>query len=190
MEKKMTKPVYYHPEFVTQAVDKRIVEENKRLWLTLTIDKDKKESIVVILKNPSRATKDISDKTVYTVTTYIHKNREKYKQLNNVGTIIILNLIPFYETYSDQLINSKFELIDVKNMDVIKEFTSKHKNVIIAWGDHPKGLLKQYKELTDTVLSILKANKNNIYYVDKLSKKLNPKHGQVWAYNNLLNNYS
>ncbi len=185
----MTKPVYRHPEFVTQPIDKRIIKENKRLWLSLTIDKNKKESIVVILKNPSRATKDISDKTVYTVTTYIHKNREKYKPLNNVGTVIILNLIPFYETDSTQLANYKNKIIDKDNINIINEFTSKYKNVIIAWGNPPKGLSKQYEELKNTVLNILKTNKNKIYYVDRLTKKQNPKHGQVWSYSNLLNNY-
>ena len=94
MIKERRKPVYKHPEFVTRTEAKRIEEENKRLWLTITIDEKLKESVVVILKNPSRATKDISDKTVFNVTNYIHKNRVNYKQLKNTGTIIILNLIP------------------------------------------------------------------------------------------------
>jgi len=185
----MTKPVYKHPKFVTAASDRRIFEENKRLWLTLTIDETKQESIIVILKNPSRATKDISDKTVSTVTRYIYKNRSKYQQLKNIGTVIILNLIPFYETYSEKLAVNGSGIIDKSNLKTIEEFTSKHKTVIAAWGDHPKGLSSEYEELKNMVLHILKDNKNDLYYVDKLSKRGNPKHGQVWGYGDLLMKY-
>ena len=186
MIEKRKKPVYKHPEFVTRTEAKRIEEENKRLWLTLTIEENLKESVVVILKNPSRATKDISDKTVFNVTNYIHKNRENYKQLKNTGTIIILNLIPFYETYSDQLAISKTKIIDKENLKTIKDFSLKNKNVIIAWGDHPKGLYNEYEHIKKSVLDILKANRNNIYYIDKLSRNGNPKHGQIWGYENKL----
>jgi hypothetical protein len=182
----MTKPIYRHPHFVIKTADKRIEKENKRLWLSLTINIKLKESLTVILKNPSRATKDISDKTVYTVTSYVHKNREKYPQLKNIGTVIILNLIPFYETYSELLAESNLKIIDKKNMQTINDLTLKHKNVIIGWGDHPKGLYKEYEELKKKALNTLKANKNNIFYVDKLSKNGNPKHGQVWGYDNKL----
>jgi len=185
----MKKPVYKHPEFVTTTADRRIVEQNKRLWLTLTIDETKKDSIIVILKNPSRATKDISDKTVSTVTKYIYNNRSKYKQLKNIGTVIILNLIPFYETYSEKLAASESGIIDKENLKTIRVFTSNHKTVIAAWGDHPKGLAAEYEELKNMVLQIIKNNKNDLYYVDKLSKKGNPKHGQVWGYGDLLHTY-
>ena len=70
----MAKPVYKHPPFVIATSDKRIKSENKRLWLSITTDKNLKDTVLVILKNPSRATKDISDKTVYNVTSFIYKN--------------------------------------------------------------------------------------------------------------------
>ncbi|HMS65629.1 MAG TPA: DUF1643 domain-containing protein [Ignavibacteria bacterium] len=185
----MRKPVYRHPEFVTETKELRIESENKRLWLSITIDKSLNDTILVILKNPSRATKDISDKTVYNVTSFIYKNRGKFRQFKNTGEIIILNLIPFYETYSEQLAKSKLKIIDSDNMKTIKNFTSKHKNVIVAWGDHPKGLLKEYEELKNSVRNILKINKNKVFYIDKLSKSGNPKHGQIWGYENDLLNF-
>ena len=52
----MTSPVYKHPDFVTETKDCRIEKENKRLWLSLTIDEDLSDSLIVVLKNPSRAT--------------------------------------------------------------------------------------------------------------------------------------
>jgi len=180
----MRKPVYKHPNFVIETKDKRT--ENKRYWLTLKIDKKKNDNIVVILKNPSRATKDISDKTVFNVTNYIHKNRDRYKPLKNVGTIIILNLIPFYETYSHKLSTNVIDIQDKNNLKVIKNFTSKYRNVIIAWGDNPKGLYQEYENIKTSIYKILKKNKNKIFYIDRLSKSGNPKHGQIWAYKNRL----
>jgi hypothetical protein len=185
----MNKPVYKHPDFVTQTDDKRIEKENKRLWLSLKIDSKLKEGLLVILKNPSRATKDISDKTVFNVTNYIYKNREKYRQFKNIGTITILNLIPFYQTYAELLATSNLNIVDKENIQTINDLTSKNENVIIAWGDHPKGLYTEYKELKRRILDILIANKNSVFYVDKLSKNGNPKHGQVWGYSNELKEY-
>lgn len=177
-------PIYKHPEFVIHTADKIIVEQNKRLWLSLTIDKNGKDSIVVILKNPSKATKGVSDKTVYNVTSYIYKNKIKIKQLKNVGTIIILNLIPFYQTDSNLLVTYKEMVIDKENLETIKNVTSKCKNVIVAWGNHPKGLNNEYETIKGSVLGMLKTNNNSVFFIDKLSKKGNPKHGQVWGYDN------
>ena len=185
----MRKPVYRHPEFVIESKDLRIEKENKRLWLTLKIDEKLKESLLVILKNPSRATKDISDKTVFNVTNYVFKNRDKYKDFKELGEIVILNLIPYYETYSELLAKSNINIIDEQNLKTIDELTGKNSKVLIAWGDHPKGLLKEYEEIKSKIFEILKTNKNNIYYVDKLSKKGNPKHGQIWGYDNKLHEY-
>lgn len=185
----MAKPVYKHPSFVIKTSEKRIISENKRLWLSLTIDESSDESIIVILKNPSRATKDISDKTVYNVSSYIFKNKHKYIQLNNIGNIIILNLIPFYETYSHLLSVSGINIIDKDNLATIKKFTAKCNNIIIAWGDHPKGLKNEYEEIKKNIINILEYNKNNIFYVAKLSKNKNPKHGQVWGYEDKLLQY-
>jgi len=159
----MTKPIYKHPVFVTQTDDMRIEKGNKRLWLSLNIDSNLKDSLLVILKNPSRATKDISDKTVFTVTTYVHKNREKYPQFKNIGTVIILNLIPFYQTYAELLATSNLNIVNKDNLQTINDLSSKHKNVIIAWGDHPKGLYKEYEELKKITLDKLKVNKNNTF---------------------------
>ena len=186
----MKKPTYKHPDFVIKTEDRRIENQNKRLWLSLQIDKDAPESLLIILKNPSRATKDISDKTVFTISNYVHKNKDKYPEFKNVGKLIIANLIPFYETYSYQLATSDLKLFDKDNGDTLSELTSKHNNVIIAWGNHPRGLKKEYEILKQSAFDILQANNNNVFYVDKLTKSGNPKHGQVWGYQNELIKYS
>lgn len=115
----MTKPIYKHPDFVTNTEDKRIEKENKRYWLSLTIDSKLKDSLLVILKNPSRATKDISDKTVFTVTNYVYKNKNKYLQFKDIGIVVILNLIPFYQTYAELLAISDINIIDEKNFQLL-----------------------------------------------------------------------
>jgi hypothetical protein len=176
----MTKPVYRYPPFVI-GIEAEITE-TKRYWLKLKIDDNKKDNVVVILKNPSRATKEVSDKTVFTVTNYIEKNSQRFKCLKNVGSITILNLMPVYETDSSKLRNMPNDLFDEKNTGTIEDVTSKTSTVIIAWGDHPRGLSFEYGKLKDSVLTILARNKNNVYYVDKLSTVGNPKHGQVWGY--------
>lgn len=180
----MTKPVYKYPDFITNITLEKT--DTKRYWLKLVFDESKSDSIVVILKNPSRADKSVSDKTVYTVSSYIYKNRDKYPEFHDVGSIIILNLIPHYQTYSNQLEPLKNDIIDQENLDTIKRITSESSNVIIAWGNHPQGLYEEYETLKNHVMDILSRNNNKVLYVDKMSKAENPKHGQVWGYKNAL----
>lgn len=183
----MTKPVYRYPTFVV-GIEAEITQ-TKRYWLKLEFDNTKTDNVVVILKNPSRATKDVSDKTVFTVTNYIKKNLQRFTCLKNVGSITIVNLMPVYETDSSKLKNMPNDLFDEKNIRTIEDVTSKNSTVIIAWGDHPSGLREEYKELRTSVLKILGKNKNSVFYVDKMSGSDNPKHGQVWSYSDKLKKF-
>lgn len=79
--------------------------------------------MIILLKNPSRTTKNISDKTVFTVTNYINKNQDPFNELKNIGTVMILNFIPFYKAYSGQLVNSKNFFFHKENLETIKYFT-------------------------------------------------------------------
>lgn len=184
MEKR--KPRYEHWEFVTDKKADIDIVNNKRYWLELTINENFIEKIIVILKNPSRATLEESDKTVNTVVQYVNKNREKYSELNKIGKIVILNLMPFYEPYSNKLQGIK-SVFDEKNMDILNKFCSKNKKVIIAWGNHPSGLFHEYQEIKAKVLEILVKNKNEVFFVRKENNSIllfnkNPLHGQVWGY--------
>ena len=180
----MTKPVYRYPDYITNISLEKT--DTKRYWLKLVFDESKNDSIVVILKNPSRANNEFSDKTVYNVSSYIYKNRNKYPEFHKIGTIVILNLIPNYQTYSDKLEPLRNEIIDPENLAVINRFTSQCKNVIIAYGNHPRGLFDQYEKLKTNVMNILSKNNNKVFYVDKTSLAGNPKHGQVWGYSDEL----
>lgn len=182
----MKKPTYKHQDFIINKVCERT--EQKRYWLELTINNDCSENIIVIMKNPSRATLEVSDKTVFNVCNYIFLNKNDRAELKNIGKIIILNLIPFYETYSKELIALKTEIIDPANLEIIRNYTSKDSRVIIAWGNHPDKLYKEYEILKQKVFQILNDNNNEVYYVDKLSAAGNPKHAQIWGYENELKN--
>ena len=174
------KPTYYYPEFVSQVSLQ--TGHQKRYWLCLEIDKQLPEGILVILKNPSRANKMISDKTVYNVSNYIFKNKERFTAFADIGKIIILNLIPNYLTDSSKLIELNGRLINKKNRKILRDFCSQYQKVIIAWGNHPKGLYDVYEQLKAATIDILLQQKNDVFYVDKLSANGNPKHGQVWGY--------
>ncbi len=184
----MKKPTYKYPDFVTKVDLKS--ENGKRYWLNLEIDKNKSDGITVILKNPSRADQIISDKTVFNVSNYIYRNREKYSEFKNVGTITILNLIPNYLTDSSRLKEFKESIIDQENIRTLNEYCGKNKNVIIAWGNHPSGLYQEYEKLKSETKKILTEYKNQVFYVDKITKAGNPKHGQVWGYGNELKKVS
>jgi hypothetical protein len=178
----MKKPTYKHQDFIINKAYERT--NVKRYWLELTINNDCTENIIVIMKNPSRATLEVSDKTVFNVCNYIFMNKNNRVELKNIGKIIILNLIPFYETYSKELIALKEEIIDYANLEVIRNYTSKDNRVIIAWGNHPDKLYKEYEIIKQEVFLILNENNNEVYYVDKLSAAGNPKHAQIWGYEN------
>ena len=180
----MTKPVYRYPEFVNSITLN--ATKDKRYWLRLGIDKNKEEDIVVILKNPSRANDKVSDKTVFNVCNYIYRNQKTYSALKNIRSIIILNLIPYYQTDSKKLQSWKEVVIDFQNLETIKSFTTECDKIIIAWGNHPKGLYDEYLFLKSKVIKIITRNKKEIFYVDRITIKGNPKHGQVWGYNNQL----
>lgn len=183
----MKKPIYKHQDFIINKTYERT--DSKRYWLELTINNDCTENIIVIMKNPSRATLEVSDKTVFNVCNYIFKNKNNRAELKNIGKIIILNLIPYYETYSKELVVLKDKIIDFANLETIKKYTSNNSRVLIAWGNHPAKLYKEYELLKREVFQILKDNNNQVYYVDKLSAAGNPKHAQIWGYENELKKF-
>lgn len=180
-KKKQRKPVYLHPEFVLRPVTLRRTED-KRYWLRMRFDNGGKDTVIVILKNPSRATGEVSDKTVFTVANYIYKNCKTNPLLKTAGSVVILNLIPAYETYSERLKERNEALADKKNLKYIKRFAKEASVIIAAWGDAPKGLEAEYHELRDEVIKGLFETGKVVYYLDKISKKGNPKHGQIWGY--------
>jgi hypothetical protein len=182
------KSINYPPFVEKERIEINRYAEN-RYSLKIPIGKNK-ENIIVIMKNPSTADEKETDRTIHRVLSYIHKSNNEI--LKDIGTVIILNLMPIYLTESKDLKNEKesnqaeWQRTEKENLEVIEKFCKKKDKVIVAWGNHPAGLKKDYDRYKKNVLDILKRNGNKLFYVGKLSKEKNPKHGQIWGYENKL----
>lgn len=186
MYKPIKTPEYKYKEYVTF---KKICNDgDKRYFLLIKLLGGGNESVVVIMKNPSKATESISDYTVNNVIKYLYEKKKTESCLKNLGTIVILNIFPFYKTDSSKLNNCikiRYKKNIEKNIEVIKELISKHNNIILGWGNPPKGLADYYKSLTTEVIELTDYGKK-AYVVGGLTKKCYPRHGQVWNVNDKL----
>lgn len=133
--------------------------------------------LVVIMKNPSCADENNSDRTVNNILKFAHEN--------NYTKVHILNLYSLYSTDSKKikyLVNGDKKLVAVgeDNDKVIKETIENVEDIIIAWGTSPKGMKRSYKERVEEVLRFFK-DKNLYYVLEDYHESLYPRHPQVWA---------
>ncbi|PNQ72846.1 hypothetical protein C1T31_10095 [Hanstruepera neustonica] len=139
-----------------------------------------KERWLVILKNPSRAGEnDISesDCTVNRVCEYFFINKPE------VSSVIIMNLFPVYQTYSEKLIERSEDLIDAKNKSLLIQNINAAENIVLAWGGHPWKCKTYFDEMETFIFENI-SNKN-LYQMKHPRWGLNlekPLHGQVWGY--------
>ena len=147
-----------------------------RFWLEVTLDRfseGAKDTMVVILKNPSQATATVCDITIRNVIEYI------YSKKKSTGKIIILNLMPVYSTAAKTV---KPHHICPLNIECIKCITKQHKDIIAAWGGNTTSLPNSdYNSLTGGVVGILTANGCTVSRVGDLNVTGHPKHGQRWS---------
>lgn len=154
-------------------------KNNLRYLMEVPLRNDFNKSILVILKNPSKATKYISDHTINNVLNFCNSRR--------YSKVYIMNL---YSTYSTdpkgiaKLIKDNQEEIAIgKNNDKILEQTSKKvEDIIVAWGSNTFGCTMKYKHRIEEVTKIIQGK--NLYYVESKSKcGWYPKHAQIWSVN-------
>lgn len=162
-------------------------KNNLRNLLEVPIRNNGNKSVLVILKNPSKATNNQSDYTVNKVIEYC-----KRKDYNKV---YIMNLFSYYSTKPKGVkifINSNnYTQFMEKNLSVLEETIANVDDVIEAWGTDTIGCKKEYDKTIKKVNEILqkeklKSGRQNlgVYYVGNLSNKGNyPLHGQRWEYN-------
>ena len=162
--------------------------QGKRYRMEIEIDPTGSGTFVVIQKNPSRANAEVSDHTLNRVLNYLYLNREKNACLRGVRRVVFLNLIPWYETYSDRLIEKENQLYDPENLRTIAAHLGSGDPCIIAWGNPPKGLGKPYASLAEKVLGLLGRYGNSVYHVGGLTRLGYPRHGQIWGYTDPLRN--
>ena len=177
---------YTYPEFArVQSIQQ---ERGKRYSVGIDLDSGGSRTLVVIQKNPSRANAEVSDHTINRVLNYLHRNQEKYACLQGIQKVVFLNLIPWYQTYSDRLVENQKELSDPRNFGTIEAFLRTSDPCIIAWGNPPKALRKPYDSLVEKVLALLGKFGNTTYHVGGLTRLGYPRHGQIWGYDDPLRN--
>lgn len=165
-------------------------QDGKRYSLEVSLEAQGKGSLVVIQKNPSRANDQVSDHTINRVLNYVQGNRNRYSALEEVGCVVFLNLIPWYETYSRKLVRKQDRLADPVNMETISQYLANSGPCIIAWGNPPAGLQDPYIELCTEVMIILKKYGNPVFHVGALTRLNQPRHGQIWGYEDKLSPYT
>ncbi|MFT4447270.1 DUF1643 domain-containing protein [Bacillus subtilis] len=168
-------PVYkYKPEFVSEVIEcktERLTDSiEARYCLSIKLNNSLDSSFVYIMLNPSMAGRDISDLTINKLCKFSHT-------LNEVGTIHIANLYPFYETNSTMLSSliknlqhentNLFDTVMATNRQVLSSLVRDSKKVVLAWGDCPDLFDKQFhkKQCNDFMLLLKEANQNQVYVI-------------------------
>lgn len=134
---------------------------NVRFLLTIETTAENENKILVIMKNPSKATNTISDKTINNVIKNLY---QKY------SIIYIMNLFPYYSTKATGLL-SFFKNVDnefiLKINDLILDFViRKTDDILVGWGINTIGMKNvDYDNRISNVIGILSNHKKIIYYV-------------------------
>ncbi|MCX4184177.1 DUF1643 domain-containing protein [Bacillus amyloliquefaciens] len=153
-------------------------------------------SYVFIMLNPSIADKEVSDLTITKLCNFSHS-------LNEVGSIHIVNLYPFYETNSAELSSiihklqkenrSLYEATVKTNHQIIANLAKESKKVIFAWGDCPKRFDKRsFNKQCQVVKQLLKGiNKDEAFVIKThynrlLTVKNSPRHPCMNRLNGLI----
>lgn len=135
-----------------------------RVRFVLEIETTKKGddiSILVVMKNPSKATQYQSDKTINNVITNLYSKYNK---------IYIVNLYPYYSSNAKGLI-SFFDSKDNKtileiNDHYIEKYEKIANDILIGWGTNTIGMKdNEYDNRITTVMNLLKKNSKPMYYV-------------------------
>lgn len=120
-----------YPEFVKKSKIKEVGDDTYRYSLYIPFDNtgSDRNTLAVILKNPSKASKSEADITVSKVCNVAY--------YNGYSAVIILNLFPIRSTDPKGVLklysNPSFNLIMNRNFSNIKK-TCKGIDVVLAWG--------------------------------------------------------
>jgi hypothetical protein len=136
-------PVYRYPSYVRAVrADGSTNPMPRRSRLTIDLDRPNGSQALFVMMNPSKATSEISDKTVNGIIKYTY---EKCSALSSVSRIVVLNLYTVYETASGELANLIAQYgydcavgndgqCEITNDDVISLEAGRSEIVVTAWG--------------------------------------------------------
>lgn len=180
----------YKPAVVKEVLEcktERLTDSiEARYCLSIKLNNNLDSSYVFIMLNPSIADKKVSDLTITKLCNFSHS-------LNEVGSIHIVNLYPFYETDSAELSSiiqklqeadmSLYEAAVKTNYQIIANLAKESKKVIFAWGDCPKRFDKRsFNKQCQDVKQLLKGlNKDEAFVIKThynrlLTVKNSPRH--------------
>lgn len=141
----------------------------------------KSKSALIILKNPSKATKEISDHTINNVLKYCNQNYSE---------VCIMNLFPCYSTNPlnvNKFIKSdEYQQIMDENLKKLDDKLNEFDDVIIAWGGNSIGNKPAYDRAIKEVMNhIIEGGKKpfDIRLKENPIQREYPWHAQVWAVN-------
>ncbi|MGG3691782.1 DUF1643 domain-containing protein [Heyndrickxia ginsengihumi] len=155
------------------------LSNNLRYLLEVPLKNNTNKSVLVILKNPSLADQNESDRTINNVLKFC--NTKQYSK------VYIMNLYSFYSTDPDgiaDLIKNNQEMLAIGscNDTILRQTSQKVNDVIVAWGSNTFGCTEKYKKRIKEVTSFIEGK--SIYYVESISKcGWYPKHAQIWSVN-------
>lgn len=155
------------------------IQNNERYLLTVPLKNNNGKKILVIMKNPSKANKDISDRTINNVIKFCFKK--------GYDEVSIMNLFSYYSTdpkgITKLIDEGKYaQAVGKQNNHILLSTIKNVDRVIVAWGGNSINRERYYKKRIKEVLEIIEGE--NLFYVESNSKNgLYPKHAQVWSVN-------
>ncbi|WP_199616245.1 DUF1643 domain-containing protein [Paenibacillus alkalitolerans] len=185
-----------YPPFanVIKAVKEHVVDGIwLRDWLEVSINKEASNTVLYILMNPSKADQEECDDTVEKLLNFtMDQSNDKDSVIPDVGTVIIVNLFPFYKTESNKLYEVLLELTEKRggyedlmkaNMRKIRKAIKKSQYIVLGWGDAPKHVDEwHHRELCSGILKVLHKSDDKQVFVfhstreKTVTRKRNPRH--------------
>ena len=132
-----------------------------RFLLTIKTKNSNNKSILVVMKNPSKAHTSQSDKTVNNVIQNLS---------NSYSKIYITNLFPYYSTKANGLLSyfddNSNQTIQFINEMIIQKYSLLADDILIGWGTNTIGMKqKDYDDIIFSVMNILLKSNKPLYYV-------------------------
>lgn len=149
-----------YPNYVNKIECFAIHNLRVRFLLTIETNCAQNRSILVVMKNPSKANQFQSDKTINNVI------KNLYLQYNK---IYIANLFPYYSTKANGLLayfDDDNQTIQFFNKLIIQKYSLMVNDILIGWGTNTIGMKqKDYDSIIYEIMQILQKSRKNLYYV-------------------------
>ena len=162
--------VYKYKDYVSNI---EIIGNNVyRYLISFTLKEAEYKSALVILQNPSKASKDISDQTVNKVLDVLHNF--KYEK------VYLTNLIPYYGTSSkeiSEMVKGKSKVFK-ENDEIIKEKIETVDKIFVAWGGRNGFDLEFYNSRLSSIRKLLENKDVYCYKINRNGTPIHPTRNQ------------